>query len=137
MSGNSTIQKYASRFGEGSEAAPNPDAEEIDDLGAFGFLRGRTDRAEMLELRKKIGNIRAIPYGWIQKVDFDPSAGLTIYVGEEKIIIKGRNLNAVARQQTTLLGGIVRHRIPWIAESDQSSTLQADKDAIVVEMIRW
>lgn len=137
MSGNSTIQKYASRFGEGPEAATPADAEGTEDLGAFGFLRGRTDRAEMLELRKKTGNIRAIPYGWIQKVDFDPSAGLTIYAGEEKIVIKGRNLNAIARQQTTLLGGIVRHRIPWISESDQSTTLQADKNAVIVEAIDW
>ena len=137
MSGNSTIQKYATRFGEGPEAASSADAEGTEDLGAFGFLRGRTDRAEMLELRKKSGNIRAVAYGWIQKVDFDPSVGLTIYAGDEKIIIKGRNLNAVARQQATLLGGIVRHRIPWISESDQSATLQADKHAVVVEAIEW
>src|SRR5271170_6379059 len=137
MSDNSTMQKYATRFGEGPETAGTSDAEGTEDLGAFGFLRGTTDRAAMLELRKKTGNIRAIGYGWIQKVDFDPSAGLTLYAGDEKIRIRGRNLNGIARQQTSLLGGIIRHRVPWISESDQSTTLQADKSDVVVESIEW
>jgi hypothetical protein len=137
MSGNQPLQKYASRFSENAETAATSDAEGTEDLGAFGFLRGTSDRAEMLELRKKTGNIRAIGYGWIQKVDFDPSAGLTLYAGDEKIRIRGRNLNGIARQQTSLLGGIIRHRVPWIVESDQSATLQADKSAVVVEAIEW
>jgi hypothetical protein len=137
MSGNNTLQKYATRFGDGAEQGKESDAEGTEDLGAFGFLRGTSDRAEMLELRKKTGNIRAIGYGWIQKVDFDPSAGLTLYAGDETIRIKGRNLNAVARQQTSLLGGIIRHRVPWISESDQSAMLQADKSTVVVEAIEW
>jgi hypothetical protein len=137
MSGNSTMQKYATRFGEGPEAAGTSDAEGTEDLGAFGLLRGRSDRAEMLELRKKTGNIRAIGYSWIQKVDFDPSGGITLHAGEEKIRIKGRNLNLVARQQTSLLGGIIRHRVPWLSESDQSATLQADKNVVIVEAIEW
>lgn len=137
MSGNNTMQKYANRFGEGPEAAGTSDAEGTEDLGAFGFLRGSTDRAEMLELRKKTGNIRAIGYGWIQKVDFDPSAGITVHAGDEKIRIRGRNLNCMARQQTSLLGGIIRHRVPWISESDQSTTLQADKNSVIVEAIEW
>jgi hypothetical protein len=137
MSGNNTLQKYATRFGDGAEQGKESDADGTEDLGAFGFLRGTSDRAEMLELRKKTGNIRAIGYGWIQKVDFDPSAGLTLYAGDETIRIKGRNLNAVARQQTSLLGGIIRHRVPWISESDQSAMLQADKSTVVVEAIEW
>jgi hypothetical protein len=136
MSGNSTNQKYATRFGEGLDSNGAAD-EGTEDLGAFGFLRGRTDRAEMLELRKKTGNIRAIAYSWIQKVDFDPSAGITIHAGDEKIVIKGRNLNALGREQISLLGGVIRHRVPWISESDQSGTLQAEKTSVVVEAIEW
>jgi hypothetical protein len=131
------MQKYATRFGENPGATGTSDSEGTEDLGAFGFLRGNTDRAEMLELKKKTGNIRAIGYGWIQKVDFDPSTGITLHAGDETIKIKGRNLNAVARQQTSLLGGIFRHRVPWISESDQSATLQADKSDVVVEAIEW
>jgi len=137
MTGNQTLQKFASRFGEGTDAPAATDAEGTDDLGAFGFLRGTSDRAEMLQFKKKTGNIRAIGYGWIQKVDYDPSSGITIYAGDEKIIIKGRNLNTVARQQASLLGAILRHRVPWICESDQSTTLQADKQTVVVEKIEW
>ncbi|HEY1685913.1 MAG TPA: hypothetical protein VGG19_14205 [Tepidisphaeraceae bacterium] len=137
MSGNTTLQKYANRFGEGIESAGESDAEGTENLGAFGFLRGSRDRAEMLELRKKTGNLRAIGFGWIQKIDFDPSSGITLYVVDETIKIKGRNLNAIARQQISLLGGIIRHRVPWIAESDQSTILQADKSDVVVETIEW
>jgi hypothetical protein len=137
VSGNQSLQKYASRFGDNAESGVVSDAEGTEDLGAFGFLRGTSDRAEMLELRQKTGNIRAIGYGWIQKVDFDPSAGLTLYAGDEKIRIRGRNLNGIARQQTSLLGGIIRHRVPWVSESDQSTTLQADKSDVVVESIEW
>jgi hypothetical protein len=31
----------------------------------------------------------------------------------------------------------MRHRVPWISESDQSTTLQADKGTVVVEAIEW
>jgi hypothetical protein len=137
MSGNNSSQKYASRFGDAAELANVSDDQGTEDLGAFGFLRGTSDRAEMLELRKKTGDIRAIGYGWIEKVDFDPSAGITLYAGDEKIRIKGRNLNAIAHQQVSLLGGIIRHRVPWISESDQSKTLQAEKSHVVVEAIEW
>jgi len=137
MNDNGTSQKYTTRFGDSSESGGAPDAEGTEDLGVFGFLRGRTDRAEMLELKKRTGDIRAIAYGWIQKVDFDPSAGITLHAGADTITIKGRNLNVVARQQISLLGGIIRHRAAWIAESDQSAVLQADKNSIVVEAIEW
>jgi hypothetical protein len=137
MSGNPTVQKYASRFGEEAEQSAMSDMEGTENLGNYGFLRGARDTAEMLELRKRTGNIRAISFSWIQKVDYDPSSGITLFAGDEKIRIKGRNLNAIGRQQISLLGGIMRHRVPWISESDQSTTMQADKNAVVVEMIEW
>ena len=139
MSANPTLtnQKYSTRFGDRPESSAGADDEGAEDFGAFGLLRGRTDRSEMLELRKKTGNIRAIGYGWIHKVDFDASDGITLYAGGEKIRVKGRNLNALARQQTTLLGGIIRHRVPWISESGQSTVLQADNNTVLVEAIEW
>jgi hypothetical protein len=136
MNANPPLSKYAARFGDSAETAISSDAE-ADNLGGFGFLRGTRDRAEMLELRKKTGDIRAIGYAWIQKVDFDPSGMITLFVGDETIRIKGRNLNAVASQQMSLLGGILRHRVPWIGEADQSAALQADNNSVVVETIEW
>src|SRR5579859_1983423 len=107
MSGNNTLQKYIGRVsGNGQEEGAGSDAEGAEDLGAFGLLRGVRDRAEMLELKRKTGNIRAIAYSWIHRIDFDPVIGITLYYGTETIRIKGRNLNAVARQQVSLLGGI-------------------------------
>jgi hypothetical protein len=137
MNANPSSQKYASRFGDGPEPIGDSDAEGTEHLGAYGLLRGSRDRAEMLELRKKTGNIRAISYAWLEKVDFDPSTGLTLYAGQEKIRIQGRNLNVITSQHLNLLSGILRKRVPWIAESDQSAVLQADKAAIIVESIEW
>jgi hypothetical protein len=139
MSGKTTLQKYADRLGDGAEAGAGSDAEGTENLGAFSFLRGARERAEMLELRRKGGDIRAMGYSWLERVDFDPSAGLTLYFGSGQTIrIKGRNLNTVTRQQISLLGGILRHRVPLIVESDQSGVLlQADKSAVVVEAIEW
>jgi hypothetical protein len=136
MSGSTTLQKYASRINDGGELGVS-DNEGTEDLGVFGLFRGTRDRAEMLELKKKTGNIRAIGYSWIQKVDYDPSTGITLHVGDERIKVKGRNLNTIARSQTSLLGGIIRHRVPWICESDQSRTLQSENNDVVVEAIEW
>jgi hypothetical protein len=135
MNGNDIYQKYSTRFGVTAESAQASDSDDAENLGVFGYVRGRTDRAEMLELKKRTGNIRAVSYSWIQKVDFDPSSGITIYAGDETITIRGRNLNS--GQQTTVLAGIIKHRALWIVESDQSALLQADKSAAVVESIQW
>jgi hypothetical protein len=137
MSASTMLQRFTDRIGDGAEDGGISDAEGTENLGNFGLLRGTRDRAQMLELRRKGGDIRAIGYGWIHKVDFDPSGLLTLYAGDETIRVKGRNLNNVARQQTSLLGGIMRHRVPWIVESDQSGILLADKNAVVVESIEW
>jgi hypothetical protein len=137
MNANTNLQKYVDRFNDGTESGAGSDAEE--NLGAFGLLRGTRDRADFLELKKKSGDIRAVGYGWIENVDFDPSpACITLHFNAGRTVkIKGRNLNAVTRQQLSLLGGILRLRVLWIVESDQSTTFQADKDVVVVETIEW
>lgn len=40
--------------------------------------------------------------------------GIALHLAGQKIRIKGRNLNAEARQNVRLFEGITRHRIPWI-----------------------
>ncbi len=62
-------------------------------LGAFGWLRGVRDRAVMPELRRKDGSV-ALAYAWLERADFDPSQGITLKFGAEKVKITGRNLNA-------------------------------------------
>jgi hypothetical protein len=129
------LQKYTGKSGEKfSESGATDEPEIADDLGAFGWLRGR-DRAIMLELRKKNGNILAIGYSWLERVEFDPSEGITLHVVGQTIRIKGRNLNGEARPNVRLFQGITRHKVPWIQEADEPAELQADKSATVIERI--
>ncbi len=129
------LQKYTGKSGDkpiGSVATDEP--ETADDLGAFGWLRGR-DRAIMLELRKKNGNVLAIGYSWLERVEFDPSEGITLHLVGQKIRIKGRNLNSEVRPNVRLFQGITRHKVPWVQEADEPTALQSGKTATVVERI--
>jgi hypothetical protein len=96
------------------------------------WLRGPRERAVSLELRKKNGAIVAVAYGFINRVEFNPSEGITLRCGQEKIFIKGRGLNAEIRSQIRLFQGIIRHRVPWIQEADPATLLRADKNAVSV-----
>jgi hypothetical protein len=118
-----------------AEPTAAPEAEGLDDLGAFGFLRGVRDRAIMLELRHRDGKISAFGYAWLDSVQFDPSEGITLHFGGRQVKLIGRNLNSEARPNMRLLAGIVRHRVPWIQEADGASALEAKKDATVIEGI--
>ncbi len=118
-------------------ALPSREGEEEPpaDLGAFGFLRGALDRAVMPELRRKDGSIVAFPYAWLERADFDPSDGIMLKFGPEKVKIGGRNLNGEARTEVRLFDGIVRHRVPWIQEADRPAAMAAGREAVVVESI--
>lgn len=89
---------------------------ETEDLGSFGWLRGMRERATMLELRKKDGNITAIGYAWIEKIEFDPSEGITIHALGQKVQIQGRHLNSEVRPGVSLFQGLTCHRVPWVGE---------------------
>jgi hypothetical protein len=91
----------------------------------------------MLELRKKSGDVLAIGYHWIERVEFNPTDGITLHVHGDKIRIKGRNLNAEIRPEVRLFDGIARHRVAWVQEADRSSNLNGSERATVVEKIEW
>ena len=91
----------------------------------------------MLELRKKNGNVLAIGYGWLERVEFDPSEGITLHLVGQKIRIKGRNLNGAVRPDVRLFQGIARHKVAWIQEADGPTAMQAGKAATVIENIEW
>jgi hypothetical protein len=137
MSGNGNIlERISGRAGNGlSEQANNAEATE-EDVGAFGILRGIRDRAIMLELRKRTGDILAIGYSWINRMQFN-SAEITLYCGDDKIIIKGRNLNSETRPQLRLFEGLTKHKVSFIQEADQSAALHAEMKTVVVESIEW
>lgn len=120
---------------ESLDAPTAAEAEPVDDFVAFGFLRGIRDRAQFLELRRKTGNITAIGYAWIEQVEFDPSVGITLHVLGQKIVIRGRNLNAEIRPNVRLFQSILRHRVPWIQEADEAMImLPSGKEALIEQI---
>ena len=131
---DSVLQRFASKANENAEPL---EAEQIDDLGAFGWLRGTRDRAVMLELRKKDGNILAVGYAWLDKAEFDPSQGITLHLGGHKITIRGRHLTQEVRPNVRLFQGICRHRVPWIQEADEPAVMEARNQGVLVEEIGW
>jgi hypothetical protein len=88
------------------------DGDGVEDLVAFGWLRGVQERAIMLEIRHKDGRVTAKGYSWLQSAEFDPSSGITLNFSGETVTLRGRNLNAEARPNIRLFAGILRHRVP-------------------------
>jgi hypothetical protein len=116
--------------------AVSMDGDGVEDLVAFGWLRGVQERAIMLEIRHKDGRITAKGYSWLQSAEFDPSTGITLNFSGETVTIKGRNLGGEARPNIRLFAGILRHRVPWIQEADGATVIQAAKDAVVIEEVK-
>jgi hypothetical protein len=133
MSGR-LLEKYANRPMEALAGEPEG---EVDDLGAFGFLRGMQTRSLMVELRKRDGEVLAVGCAFIDRIFLDPSEGITLHCGSRTISIRGKNLNKEIRPNVTLFLGLTRSRVPWIAEADQAIALQAPNDAVIVESIKW
>jgi hypothetical protein len=91
----------------------------------------------MLELRKKTGNILAVGYAWLERVEFDPSEGIFLDIGDQRILIRGQNLNAEVRPGVRLFEGITRHRVPWIRELELVPISGTDDSATIVDSIGW
>jgi hypothetical protein len=133
------LSKYSGRTAASTaaDATTTAEADIIDDLGAFGWLRGTRDRALMLELRKANGDILAVGYGWLDRVEFDPSKGITLHLGGRQIRIRGRNLNAEMRPPVRLFRGIIQHRVAWVQEADAAVAMREGKDDTAIEKIDW
>jgi hypothetical protein len=123
------LDQYAKQSVQEARPEPLPDVmalepDTTEDAGCFGFLRGTRDSALMLELRKKDGSIMAISYSYIERLEFEPSEGITIHALGRTIRIHGTNLNAPIRpgSQTRLFEGITRHRVLWVAEERIASS---------------
>ncbi len=129
---DSVLERYTGKVSAGE----GPLSEEgMDDLGAFGWLRGVRERAIMLELRHKDGSVTAFGYAWLKKVTFDPSEGITLDFSGETIRIIGRNLDGEVRPRTQLVSGLVRQRVTWIQEADGPKLLTASPYDVVVERL--
>jgi hypothetical protein len=131
---DSLFKQFVHRVDPGSDAK-EVESEAADDFGAFGFLRGVRDRAIMLELRLKDGSVRAFGNSWLERVEFDPSEGYSLYFGSHVVRIEGRNLAQEVRPNVRLLDGLMRHRIVWLREFSEPEVMRAGADALVIESI--
>ncbi|MBC7853466.1 MAG: hypothetical protein IAF94_08525 [Pirellulaceae bacterium] len=137
MTADKILQRYVGTGRDEPESLAKEEGE-VDDFGSFGWLRGIRDRAAMLEFRKKDGNSVAFDYGWLRKVEFNPSDGLVLHFGSDAVVkITGRNLNRPSRPGVQLLRGILAHRVPWIQEASEPDVLKAADGVIVIEQIAF
>jgi hypothetical protein len=137
---DSLLRKYADARTPPTDRerlAAQLDGDAADDLGCFGWLRSVRERAILLELRKRTGDIRAVAYAWIECAEFDPSGGVTLLLPGKPIHIRGRNLNAEMRPTVRLFQGIVRHRVPWIQEAGEQERMISEGTTTLVERIEW
>jgi hypothetical protein len=138
MTDSSIFQRHANRTADSVVENLRPEDEQLtNDFGCFGWLRGSRERAVMLELRKKNGDILAIGYHRIDEAEFDPSEGITLHTPTRRIQIKGRHLNAEVRPAMRLFEGITRHRVPWVREAGEPERMEASAEAPFVEAIEW
>lgn len=133
MSGN-VLDRYSPRVTETAKKQPD-EAGAMDDLGAFGMLRGVQDRSLMLELRLASGNSLAFNYSYLVQASFDPSHGITLQFGGKKLSIVGSNLNAEIRPNVRLYQAILRHRVAWVREADRHDQLQAPAGSVIIDSI--
>ena len=134
MNSPNALDKYMKPKTNG-EPLLSDETEETDDLGSFGWLRGMRERAVMLELRHKDGTITALAYAWLERVDFDPSEGLTLKFAETKVKITGQRLNGELRPSVRMVLGIMRHRVPWVQEASGAQILESERDATIIDKI--
>ncbi len=131
---DSVMEKFQLRP-ENSKVTRIDGTDYADDFNCFGWLRGVRDRALMLECRLTNGNIISIAYSWLELAVLDLSDGITLTFGGRRVRILGRNLDAEVRPTARLYTGIVRHRVPWIAECSRADLLELSKEATAIEKI--
>ena len=134
MSIDNILQRYTSTAAV-PDPANTPDAENIENYGGWGLLRGVRDRSLSLELRKKDDTVLAVPYTLIEQFLYSPADGITLRVAGREIRIRGRNLNVQGDRSVTLFCGLTRHRVPWLAEHSRGAGLISAADATVIESI--
>jgi hypothetical protein len=136
MSDSSIVSRIANRSSLEARLGESED-ELCDNLGCFGWLRGVRERSLMLELRRKSGFILAIGYAWIERVEFDPAEGITVYAAGQRIRIRGTNLNGSPDRRQRLFEGLARHCVPWIQEVTEAQLFEWPAAACLVESIQW
>lgn len=112
------------------------ETESTEEYPCFGFLRGQRERAFALELRKKTGEILALPYHLFESVRYAPATGIHLKAAGQEITIDGRNLNG-GKDQVSLFAAITRQRVVWIGELQRGDLASAASIPPTVESIHW
>jgi hypothetical protein len=126
-----------------SNSAPElPLDTELDDESegrCYGWLRGVRDRALFLELRRaKEGDSVALPYSWLGPTRFHPSHGILLVFSAGELFgvrIRGRNLDVEHESGKSLFDRIIRQRITFIREMQESESRAAGEKECVVDRI--
>jgi hypothetical protein len=128
------VARFAERFAvKPALAADEAPAEES--TGAFGFLRGARDRALMLELRFKHGEIHAFSYSLLDRLSFDPSDGLRLKFAGQEVHIMGQRLNDRS-SGIGLIDAVLKHRATWIQEASRADAMAPFAAGPLIESIR-
>jgi hypothetical protein len=118
-----------------NRSAARDDEESLEDLGVCGWLHGIRDRALYLELRLKTGNTIALGYAWLEQAAFDPSEGITLQFAGCCVKLQGQHLEQPLKSHATVYDGFLRHRIPWVQETDRSSQHSHDGKPMITKII--
>lgn len=72
-----------------------------EDYPSYGILRGASAYALMLDLRLRTGDHTALPYAYLDAINFDASGTLNLSFGARTVTVEGRNLRPIFEQLLT------------------------------------
>lgn len=127
------LRRFQTQFGR-SSSDHEEDRDELD-LGCFGWMRGMRERSVMLELRKRTGHLIAVPYGFIDLIEFEPSHGIVVTAGRTRVELAGHGFSRETRPGVSLLAGIINSRVSWVREA--GSLPLSTLGACIVDRIDW
>ena len=94
-----------------------------DEQKFYGIEPQQTARAIMFELRTRDGKCKAYSYSYVTEASFEPENGITIYVSDAVVTIKGRSLEDIYRY-------LLSNRLNFVQE-DFSGTDTGESDLFV------
>lgn len=131
----SVLDKYVTAEPAEEDDSPEANATDESEVRPFGWLRGTRDRALMLVLRKRDGNILAFAYSRLEFAEYDPTEGITLHFGNRLVRITGRNLNGECGEAEKLFEGITRNRVPYVRESPRDAVECEEAVTVIIVSI--
>src|SRR5262249_39960050 len=132
MHDDAVMTSFAARLSATQGAS---ESEPIEDLGAYRVARGAKEWVPMLQIRKKCGNFIAFSYSLLERLDYDRSGTITIKFGAATVTIRGRNLNAQARNHAGLLAALIRQKATYNHEADELTSMSAAEGVTLIDQV--